>query len=141
MKNITAVIILFSIFSITGGCNNEVDNHLPSCAPSLIGQDVKFYSNQKGLLTFTDTIPGLSFPFPEFFIFSDKSTQYFFFSDSVSYLPLTPCNLPENDFNFALGDKINILFSGNLMIYPPTIDAFSVPFELTEIQQINEQEK
>ncbi len=72
--------------------------------------EVKFYSNQTGVLAFTDTIAGMSLPFPNFFILSDKNTRSFVFADGVSYLPLTPCNLPETDYNLTIGGQIDILF-------------------------------
>ncbi len=138
MKKITLFILLASIFSATGGCNNEVDNPLPPCDPDVIGQDVKFYANQTGVLTFADSISGGSLPFPAFFILSDKNnSRGFTFADGASYLPLDPCNLPENEFNLKPGNQIDILFSGNVTIYPPTIDAGTVPVELTMIQKLN----
>ena len=142
MKKITLYIFAVCIFSAMVGCNDEGNNLLPPCDPSILGDEMKFYADQTGVLTFTDTIGGLSFSFPTFFILSDKKKFWgLVFSDGVSYLPLTPCNLPESDYNLNIGDQIDILFSGNVVIYPPTIDATSVPFELTKIQKLNIQDQ
>ena len=127
MKKITLYIFLASIFFTIEGCNDEINKPLEPCSPALINDDVKLYVNQEGILIFTDTIPGLLLATP----------NYFIYSNNISYLPLVPCNLPKSDYEISIGDELDILFSGNVVMYPPTVDAFSIPIELTKFQRQN----
>ncbi len=125
MKNIVNIILFSLIATATGGCNNEVNNPLPPCDSSVLGE-TKFFSNETGVLTFIDSVGRQLLPNP----------KYFIFSKSVTYVPLTPCNLPETEYNLDKGEQIKILFSGNVDNYPFS-DALSIPIELTMIQKLN----
>ena len=129
MKKITHYIFAVCIFSAIGGCSDDGNNLLAPCDPSL--GETKFFSNETGVLTFTDSIDRAPLPYH----------KYFIFSKSITYVPLQPCNLPETEYNLDKGEQIDILFSGNVDDYAfddyAFSDARSIQIELTMIQKLN----
>ncbi len=121
---ITLYIFAVCIISAMAGCSDDGHDLLPPCDPSL--GETKFFSNQTGVLSFTDSIDSGTLPNP----------HYFIFPKSVTYVPLQPCNLPETEYNLAKGEQIDILFSGKVDTDPYS-DARSKLIELTMIQKLN----
>lgn len=127
MKNILYLICSTALVILVIACNDENQNPLPPCDPDVISKETQFYFNQTGTLTLFDTTPHHAVPLPVYHINAEE----------ISHTPLVPCNLPVSDFNIEIGDTINILFSGNLMLLPPTVGTFDLQFELLKIKQIN----
>jgi hypothetical protein len=116
-------IIAICAINIILSCKEDINVHLTPCDPSIRGNEVKFFSNQVGILTYTDSIAKNPLPNPKYFIFSQE----------ITHLPLSPCNLPESEYKLTKGEQMNILFSGYVDAYPFS-DALSVQIELTKVQ-------
>ena len=131
MKSIRIILLQLSIFSILWGCDKDVNSTIPPCDPDVIGQNTEFHFNQIGTLTLMDTLRIDTLRY-----FGFPAPTYFISAGDVSNFLLHPCNLPSNEFDLVIGDTINILFSGTLMLLPSNASsAISLEFELSYIKK------
>ncbi|WPR75491.1 hypothetical protein [Algoriphagus sp. NG3] len=116
-------LILLSASSLSGCVDDEKNRFSLTCFDA---EETVEVHDGLGVLTYTDSIPGLKLASKEFFI-TDTNVEEF-------HLPLSICN-PE-DFqilNTSL-DTVSIKFQGIIEVLPETIDAFSIMIQLEVVQ-------